>query len=314
MMKRTGIIILIIILSLLVCFFTNILILSIQYKNERIWFMGEVEKNETTLANEENYDISEIENIKLYFKASNVKVILTDEEQLRIVQYVSNKEQNRNSLDVKNSGNTLEISEKLEHRIQLFYWNNVFYDIYLPKTYSKNLELAAISGDIEIDKLELQNLKIDLSSGDIKVLDVLSANEVSITSISGDLEIQNIYAEKVKIETTSADVEIENFKGDAEITTVSGEINFDSFTGSTNFETVSGDIKIEEFTIQKDSNITSTSGDIDITFNQISECQINTKTTSGDINLPKNGRNVLGTGNGATLNIETVSGDINTSI
>ncbi len=313
-MKKTGIIILIVTLSLLVYSLTKILILSIQYKDENIWFADEVERNETTLANEEFYDISKIENIKLDFKSSNVKFILTDEEQLRIVQYASNKEQNRTILESKSNGNTLEISERLKNRIYLFYWNNVFYDIYLPKTYYKNLELSAVSGDVEIDKLELQNLKFDLSSGDIKISESLNANEISITSISGDLEIGSISSEKLKIETTSADIEVEEIIGNADIKTVSGEIYLGKLSSSANMETISGDVKIDEFVIEKDSKINSTSGDIDVIFAQNSDCQINTKTTSGDINLPRNGRNILGTGNGAILNIETVSGNINTSV
>lgn len=313
-MKKTGIIILIIILSLLVYSLTKILILSIQYKDEELWFGDEVERNEITFANEDCYDISKIENIKLDFKSSNVKFILTDEEQLRIVQYASNKEQNRNILESKINGNTLEISERLKVRIYLFYWNNIFYDIYLPKAYCKNLELSAVSGDVEIDKLELQNLKVDLSSGDIKISEYLNANEISITSTSGDLEIGSISSEKLKIETTSADIEVEEITGDADIKTVSGEIYLGRLSCRANMETISGDVKINEFFIEKDSKITSTSGDIDVIFDQNSDCQINTKTTSGDINLPRNGRNILGTGNEAILNIETVSGNINTSV
>lgn len=306
-MKKVSIIILIVILAILAYSLIEVLIMSIQHKDEDIWFGGSM--GEKNIFEEKSYDIAEIENLKLDFKSSNIKLILTDEEQIRVVQYVSNKNKNKNILMSQRNGNTLEISENVKKGIYLFYWNNVNYDIYLPKSYSKNLELIDVSGDVEVDELEMQNIKINLSSGDIKIAKNLKANEIDIVTISGDMNIQNISSEKVKIESTSGDIDIGKITGDIKLKTISGEILARKLSGNINLETTSGDIEINEFMIYGNSTVNSISGDIDIRFSEGSDCVINTKTVSGDIEFP-NGRNVLGTGNENKIDIETVSGDI----
>lgn len=308
-MKKVSIIILIVVLTILACSLIEVLIFSIQHNDENIWFGDNMERIEKNISKEESYDISEIENLKFNFKSSNVKLILTDEEQVKVVQYVSNKNQNRNSLSVQKSGNTLEISENIKRGIYFFYWNNVSYDIYLPKSYPKNLELIAVSGDVEIDKLEMQDIKFNLSSGDIKIENELKANEIDLVTISGDIQIKNISSEKVRIESTSGDIEVGEITGDTELKTVSGEISVRKLYGNMDLETTSGDIEINEFMIYGNSKVNSISGDINIKFAETSDCVINTKTVSGDVDLP-NGRNVLGTGNENNIDIETVSGDI----
>ncbi len=308
-MKREGIIILIVILSLLVIALINVLIISIENKDDTIWFGDEIEKNKENIFKEENADILDVENIKINFRSSDIKIIITDEEQLRVVQYASNKNNVQNTFQINKSGDLLEIKENFKHRFYLFYMESISYDIYIPKTYSKSLEIISTSSDIECDKFELENLKIKLTSGDLEIKETINAKNSNIQTVSGEIDINNLSCEKTKLESTSGDIEIRKISSDIDIKTVSGEIEIEEIEGKISAETTSGDISINKFGIYGNSNIKTTSGDLIVYFSENSDCIIETKTVSGDVSLP-NGKNTIGSENKNVFKTDTVSGDI----
>lgn len=96
-MKKTGIIILIVVLILLIISFGNLLIRAIIHRGDDFNFMGEVERKEEWIRKEEKADIQGIEEIDIKTINSDARIILTDEEEIRVVQY-ANKELKENEL------------------------------------------------------------------------------------------------------------------------------------------------------------------------------------------------------------------------
>lgn len=67
---------------------------------------------------------------------------------------------------------------------------------------------------------------------------------------------------------------------------------------------------MNNYNIMGETEIISTSGDVDIYITETSNCKIETKTISGDVRLP-NGNTTIGVEPYNNLKIKTTSGDIN---
>ena len=353
-MKKFWIIVLIIILISIVISLSKLLILAIEKGgNFMIWNIEEVEKSSSNIRKDEKIEMSNINDLSINVKSSDVKLILTDEEQLRVVQYSNKEIDDSKIVKINKKDTSIEVSEpKLNvwFNFNIFNIHRIAYDIYIPKSYKNNLELTSASGDIYLeDEIELKNIKFSLASGNINICKKINAEDINIKmvsgdiifnevvakdvilesvsgdinlkgnlnsdkieikSTSGDIDTTDIEAKDVKIKTVSGSIETKKVKSDINIESTSGDIEIETLIGESNLSTTSGDISINDFNILKDSNISSTSGDLKIYLNKESNCNINTKTVSGDVNLP-DGKNVIGNEPYNILKLNTTSGNIN---
>lgn len=314
-MKKMGIIILIVILIIFVISLCNILMFAIQNKGWN-WFMsfGDLSdlRKEEHIQKEEKIDIADIKKINLEFRASDLNVFFTDDDKISVVQY-SYKELEENKLfEVNKTSSTITINESNKPGFYFFYigfMEQSVYDVYIPKEYKESLSVKAVSGDIEVnDNLKFEDLTISSTSGDIKMADV-EAKSIQIESISGDIKLQNLTDNDLRLKTVSGDIKVESAKGKVEAKTTSGTIEIREIEGNVELTSVSGDIKSDDFKVTGNSRVKTTSGNVRMYLNQNSNCEIQTKSVSGNVTLP-NRRNVIGVEPYAELNIETVSGNI----
>lgn len=346
-MKKIWIICLIAILSILACGFTRILISSINGREYgRFWNSKSVSRSENTIVREESLSIENIEDLEIIFTSSDVRLIISDEPQIKIIQY-SNSKENARELNIDRSSTKIKMEE--ERKIYFFaILPTNLYDIYIPKTYTNNFKLEAASSTVEAnDNITLKNIDIILASGDIEFKNLLKFEDLNIFTASGDINIDNLEGKKyninttsgdttintlncedgnlksvsgeiiintatsneVEIETTSGDIEIKNLQGKVKTKTISGEVEIDNIQGYIEGTTTSGDIQINKFLVSNDSRIHTVSGEVEIYLDSTSNVNIDTKTTSGDVNFP-NGRNTIGVEPYNKLYIETTSGDI----
>lgn len=179
----------------------------------------------------------------------------------------------------------------------------------LPKEYKESLEIKAVSGDVEVEEnLKFEDLTIASTSGDIKMGNV-EAKNIKIESISGDIKLGDLIDEDLRLKTVSGDIRVESAKGKIEAKTTSGTIEIKELEGNVELTSVSGDVKSDDFKVTGTSRVKTTSGNVRMYLNQESNCEIQTKSVSGNVTLP-NRRNVMGVEPYAELNIETVSGNI----
>lgn len=353
-MRKFWIIVLIIILISIVISLSKVLILAIEKGgNFMIWNIGDVERVPSNIRKDEKIDISNINDLSINVKSSDVKLILTDEEQLRVVQYSNRDIDDDKKVKINNNTTSVEIREpklNIWYSFNIFNLHRIAYDIYIPKNYKNNLDLTSASGDIYLeDEIELKNVNFSLASGSINVSKKINAEDIDIKIVSGDIIFNEIIAKKVNLESISGDIslkgnaksdkiqvkstsgdietkdietnniemktvsgsiETKKLTADIEMKSTSGDIEIESLIGKPNLSTTSGDISINDFKILKDSNIHSTSGDLKIYLNKESNCNINTKTVSGNVNLP-DGKNTIGNEPYNILKLETTSGNIN---
>lgn len=311
-MKKIGIIILIIILVSLTISLFNILMFSIQH-NKWNWFMSFVDSDEIRkeeyIRKEEKIDIKDIEKVEVEFDLSDLNVFFTEEEQIRVVQYSTTELKENELFKVDKSSSNIAISKERDRGFHFFYINLTSFDIYIPKTYEKSLEIKAVSGDIRTnDSLKFKNLTIHSTSGDIEMSDV-EADNINIETVLGNIKLQNLSKDEIKLKTVSGDIEIESIKGNIEAKTTSGDIEIEEIEGKIQLTSTSGNIKSNNFIITGKSKVKTTSGNVKMCIDKEANCQMQAKSVSGDITFP-DGRNVIGNEPFIELNIETVSGDI----
>ena len=105
-----------------------------------------------------------------------------------------------------------------------------------------NVDISAVSADVDVSGLDNDNLTASSVSGDVEV-DV-SSLRVSIESVSGDVEFSG-QAQRITAESVSGDLELSGISGDISATAVSGDMELQTgFIDSAKLETVSGDIMV----------------------------------------------------------------------
>lgn len=261
-----------------------------------IWGIGRgdfTDMRSFKIVKEETYKVDDIEELYLKLKSSDVIFYENSENKIRIVEKANKKIKENKLFSSSISHGVLEIEEQSSNFcIGFCFFRDTTYEIYLPITYDKKINVKTASGDIEffIENESLSDLKLITVSGDIKIKRPINANNAYLKATSGDIETTHLITNEMKIETVSGDVESSKIEGQIEISTVSG------------------DIEIDDFNILGDSKIKSTSGDIDIHFNQNASCKLSADSVSGDIRFP-NAESIVGDGK-YSLSLKTVSGDI----
>lgn len=307
-MRKFWIIVGIVLSTFLIIALVNILIEAAQNG----FHFGKVEKIPENIRKQEKIELNEINAIRLNFKASDVKVMITDEPELKIIQYANKELEEKDLFYTSVSNNELVVKETKSSGFHIYLFNttNVAYDIYVPKNYEGSMFVESVSGDVFIDEeLKLNNVEIKNTSGDIVFNRTITANEVKIKTVSGDIKLNDVNSNSLILESTSGDINAGRTTNYVEAKSVSGGISIGGANGKISIQTTSGDISGYNFNIKEKSNAKSVSGDIKISLDKDSNCKINTNTTSGDIKLP-NGINVIGSEPYADFDLKTTSGDI----
>lgn len=182
-----------------------------------------------------------------------------------------------------------------------------------------SVKCKTISGDIYLEQIA-GNTEVKTTSGDVTIQDLRGSFEAE--SVSGDMDLKKITG-NVDLKTTSGEIAVRKLEGSFEAESVSGDIDVESFSQAEEIEieTVSGDISLEGTLVPNGSYFfDSHSGDIKLEISGNSNFELQTKTSTGDIDCDfelrgfvKSDRNslqgIVGKG-GSSLNISTFSGDI----
>ena len=275
-MKNKGLIItLIVILSIIGVLLVSLLVLLLtRFRG----FSFNMKQKQYELVKKAEYEVNNINEINTDLVSSLIELKLSTDDKIRVEYYGEKKE----DINYLYNDNKLTISETRRNRFCFgFCYHNTKTIIYLPKSYDKSLILNTISGDIEfIDSFDDVQTNIKTTSGDIKVI---NSKDLKIITTSGDVSISQTNNINVK--------------------TVSGDVKINDVNNYLKIETVSGDVSVDSVNIVKESSINTISGDVEI--NKTNSIYIDTKTTSGDIDILNNDRK-----SDYVLKIKTTSGDI----
>lgn len=181
-------------------------------------------------------------------------------------------------------------------------------DVYVSGLVSPQLTLraASVSGDVSVSELKIAETQLTTTSGNIFV-STSRGGTITAGTTSGYMNISDAKAESVSLSSVSGSLSVRNAEltGTLTLHSTSGYVDLDDVAAdSIAADTTSGDLELDEVDTQN-LTFTSTSGDISGELLHADEFGGSIRTTSGDISGIR--PNSEGT---RTLNIETVSGDI----
>ena len=181
-------------------------------------------------------------------------------------------------------------------------------DVYVSGLVSPQLTLraASVSGDVSVSELKIAETQLTTTSGNI-FASTSRGGTITAGTTSGYMNISDAKAESVSLSSASGSISVRNAEltGTLTLHSTSGYVDLDDVAAdSIAADTTSGDLELDEVDTQN-LTFTSTSGDISGELLHADEFGGSIRTTSGDISGIR--PNSEGT---RTLNIETVSGDI----
>lgn len=294
MNNKTLKIILIIFLSILVIgmstFFVNILT-NKNFRFRNIFF-GKYKVSNELIFNEEYETI--FDSIKIDSQASDIEIKEGVESKVKVVIY-GDKDDTKvditdNKLNIKSNGK----------KCVGFCFNMTIdkIEIYLPSSYSGNINIINNYGDVNIGEFDNLVLDAKLDAGDIKVSSLKSG------------KIKNSYGD-IKVFGYSKELEIDQDCGDIEISEVDriklennyGDINIGKVNEYLQIKEDCGDVEISSLNLKENSSIHNSYGDIKI--GSTNEIYISAKTSLGDTKINNNYQK-----SDITLTIDNSCGDI----
>ena len=293
MNNKTLKIILIVFLSILVIglsiFFVNIL----TNKNFRFGHFSFGHKVSNELVFNQEYETI-FDTIKIDSKSSDIEIKEGNESKVKVVIYGDKDETN---VEVVNNKLNIKSNEK---KCIGFCFNMTIakIEVYLPSSYSGNINIENNYGDVNIGNFDNLFLDAKLDAGDIKV-DSLKSGKIK--NSYGDIKILG-YSKELEIDQDCGDVEVsevdriklENNYGDIDI----GKVN-----EYLQIKEDCGDVKIDSLNLKENSSIHNSYGDIKI--GSTNEIYINAKTSLGDTKINNNYQKSY-----VTLTIDNSCGDI----
>lgn len=135
-------------------------------------------------------------------------------------------------------------------------------------TGAEKVHLKASTGKIQVENQECDTLEIKTSTGSIRV-ENCTASEMRVNASTGDVRIRDTYHNKLTVKTSTGDVRFENCEGsNLKIDTSSGDVT-GSFRGPMMFicDTSTGDIDVDSSSSGGRCEITTSTGDIEMTTN-----------------------------------------------
>ncbi|QNP39609.1 DUF4097 family beta strand repeat-containing protein [Lysobacter solisilvae (ex Woo and Kim 2020)] len=151
-----------------------------------------------------------------------------------------------------------------------------------------DLEIDAVSADVDVNGLAAGDLSIDSVSGDVSV--VGAPREATIDSVSGDLRLI-LNSAKVSTESVSGDIELRGrLGGEVHVETVSGDIDMSGHQSSVHKltgNTVSGDMRIATALAPGGRiGVESVSGNLTLRLPANLSAEVRGESFSGDLTAP----------------------------
>lgn len=261
-MKNNGLIItLIILLSIIIFGLVYFLIMCLN-GNFSFMNMGMFGRKSTNIMFDEVYEESLIDKLEIIQTAGDIELKESTDGNIRIVAYGEDS----NKLKVTLENNELKIDYSA-YGNKTFFFNSYTNDIivYIPKEYSKEINIDSEYGDCKIFDLENATMTINQACGDVELGKV---KNITVTNNLGDVKISSVL-NKCNIESNCGDVKISDV-----------QINEDSFIaldlGDVKIANIN-DIFVDAKTGLGDTKVSSS--------NRYSEITLKIKNSCGDIKV-----------------------------
>lgn len=123
--------------------------------------------------------------------------------------------------------------------------------------------LKTVSGDMELDSLEVQRLEAETTSGDMELTGV-KAQRLEVTTTSGDLNLTNGTCSELLFHSASGDLDGSDVTAAALVETISGDVSLSGTIHALKADTTSGDLELRSDTLPETLELSTKSGDCSV--------------------------------------------------
>ena len=163
--------------------------------------------------------------------------------------------------------------------------------------------LARTDVEVCLPKEVWKFVRINTVNGDVQLNDALEAHELTLQTVSGDISADNVCCPQMTFKTISGDIDGTELAGNILADSKSGDITLSGAFVEVKASSMSGDIDISGTADIVHGS--SMSGDVDIEIDSLpSDLKASSKSGDCCVRIPD--------GQGFTVNLHTVSGDLDT--
>ena len=295
-MSKTGWIILIVCLGLVLCICAGVLLAG---RIARAFLSGgdtrldkDATRNYKDLANEYSADgvysvrMEELKELRIDWISGSVTVELTDGDAIRIQEAANRSIPEKDALRYGTSGGKLRIQACRKGRLGKL--PNKDLVVSLPSSLAKGLkecEIDTVSAAVSLGKMDLEELEIDTVSGRVDLVEMKMA-ETQVDTVSGLVSLVGCTVDALRTDSVSGDVKVMGTAKKVKASSVSGEVDL-SLTAckEIRISTMSGSITLDLLDAPKDLSINTTSGKTRLTLPKDVSCRIDLDAMSGKLYL-----------------------------
>lgn len=284
-----------------------------------LFLLSACKKQQTAkLVNELTFSLDSIDDLTISYDDENVSFFESENDHLIVREYMSKDKKNYHA-KVSESRNSIQISEGGKPFFKDGFIRYV--EVYLPKSYSKNLKVTTTDGNIDMSDMELDmdSLRVDCTSG-VYQLKSAAAEDIYFSSTSGEMQLGNISGNRIRIDTTQGNVSCERAEGNITYTSTSGNAEFRSVSGSGTYKANnSGKLSVTYEEVTGDLSFFNKNDDLEIELPAELSFEFEATTKNGSINtnfqgnISVNGDSTSGTVGSnptVTVKVETKNGNI----
>ena len=272
--------------------------------------------NDITSTVFEDDDDDEEESGEFYTFSSDVENIVVEVEGAEV--YLDSSDDDTLSINYENEGNP---NQQLAYRLELKQKGKTVYATVKKQpglsNFFQSLGCPDISLYIGLND-SVKKASVRTMSGEVNANEI-DVDQLTINSMSGDINVEDCSVTTMELSTMSGDIDVSLDEGSsATLSSISGDVDFSGQCESIHAKSTSGDISFTIDNENSDITASSVSGDIDVELTNDSGYVANVKTTAGAINLvcgeedkdiTRSGSYIMGDG-GAKLSLSSISGDI----
>jgi DUF4097 and DUF4098 domain-containing protein YvlB len=184
----------------------------------------------------------------------------------------------------------------------------------LVKNASGNLEVHTTSGHVSVNNIAFA--RVGTVSGDVEAESIRQGLHVETTV--GDVTVRQA-RDSLALQTVSGDIEVDRAPRGIGVTTTNGSVSIGEAAGPVRISTSNGDVRVDLVGPMARTDISTSTGDIDLGLDERLGCRVEARTGSGeiDVHVPLEVQNVsrqwvsgVVRGGSTPLSLRTSSGDI----
>jgi len=205
-------------------------------------FTGEQE-----LILDETVDLAGVTRMNMDFSSDTVRVLPSENGQLRVVQYGKNLPESR-YYRVTRSANTITVSQPVTFGFQLggIINSQSIVEVYIPAAYDQRLDMELSSGQMDVSvPLSPSELNVDLSSGNMEFIEDVTAGRAFIEMSSGSMKISALSSGSFNLDASSGKLTVGELSGKGSIGLSSGRITVNRLELGESLETDVSSGKLE---------------------------------------------------------------------